>query len=334
MRMWAGCWATEPSSFWTTYSRRPPTSAAPPTQIAASETTCESNPRRRPSRCASQIATLAAATRISPYQRMGNPNRLNATGSISMTNGMVVPPRLNGTAVCPEAAGHPRGEGSTSRDDRGRQVEGKDSDHRDDRQRPEPADERRPEGCLEVTRLVTKLPARRRQPLLGKLNGAAISAHAAREAHRAGRPSRQINDRDAHRREPTIEPRVGEDDPLGACVVIVAAEDQPKRNPGPGDDRVRVVAAVDGDIDHLVTVGVEARTDGSLEHGQVCPPRTVTRTMIRTTSAPAAKGCATAPTIVDMPVIVIAPPANTRSATRRIAAARSRIRIRSGMTQS
>src|SRR3972149_754570 len=66
---------------------------APPPQSAASEQPRESNPGRRPSRCASQIATLAAATRISPYQRMGNPNRLNATGSGSMTNGMVVPPR-------------------------------------------------------------------------------------------------------------------------------------------------------------------------------------------------------------------------------------------------
>src|SRR3990172_11562942 len=217
MRMWAGCWATDPSSFWTTYSRRPPTSAAPPTQMPTSDPPREPIPRRCPSRCASQIATLAAATRISPYQRIGKPNRLNATGSISMTNGMVVPPRLNGTAVCPEAAGHPCDEGSTSRDDRGRQVEGKDGDQRDDRQRPEPADERRPQGYLEATRPVTKLPARRRQPLLGKLNGAAISAHAAREAHRAGGPSRQINDRDAHRREPAIEHRVGEDDPLGAC---------------------------------------------------------------------------------------------------------------------
>src|SRR3990172_8584305 len=193
MRMWAGCWATDPSSFWTTYSRRPPTSAAPPTQMAASETTREPIPRRCPSRCASQIATLAAATRISPYQRIGKPNRLNATGSISMTNGMVVPPRLNGTAVCPEAARHPRDEGSTSRDDRGRQVESKDGDQRDDRQRPEPANEGRPEGCPEATRLVAELPARRGQPLPSKLNGAAISAHAAREAHGAGRPSRQIN---------------------------------------------------------------------------------------------------------------------------------------------
>src|SRR3990172_3613793 len=289
--------------------------------MTASESISSPTPCRRPSRWASQIPSAAAPTKISPYQRTGMPSSVNATGSTSMTNGIGISyvdcaePRdahrhptshaMRAGAAAARAAGG-AGAGTASR--------GRDGKWGGGERIPEPGHGR---WCV----------------LVDQLDVAAITAHPAGEPDLAGWLRGEIDRRRAGRREAAFQPRRGEDDTFRAGVVVLSPEDDPQRQAGPGEDRARPVTGVNGHLDDLVTGGFEPRPDCLLQHGYPGLPRANTSTTTSTTSAAAASGWATAATIANMPVIVIAPPAKSRSATSRMAATRSKVTSRSGMAR-
>ena len=131
-----------------------------------------------------------------------------------------------------------------------------------------------------------------------ELDSPAIATHAAGEPDLAGRLRRKVDHRRARRRQTAVEVRRGEDDALRARVLVVPTEDQPERDACPRNDRVRVVAAINDDVDDLAAFEIDLSVSGMHEHGYVCPP-----------------------------------PAKSRFAIRRVAATRIRIRTRSGMEE-
>ena len=132
-----------------------------------------------------------------------------------------------------------------------------------------------------MTRPTPKAREDRWGSLRSELDSPAVPAHPAGKADLAGWLCRQVDRRGAGRGESTVEVGRGEDDALGAGVLVVTPEDQSQGDARPGHDRVRVVAAVDDDIDDLAAVGTEACVGGLHVHGYVCP---ATRSSVTTGS--------------------------------------------------
>jgi hypothetical protein len=74
-----------------------------------------------------------------------------------------------------------------------------------------------------------------------------------------------------------VQSRVGEDDALGTCIIVLSPEDNAERYARMRPDRVRPVTAMDGDLDGMVATWIGPRSDRPLQDGYLEPRTRWTR---------------------------------------------------------
>ena len=68
-----------------------------------------------------------------------------------------------------------------------------------------------------------------------------------------------------------VQPWVGKHDTFGTGVIVLSPEDDSERYARRRADRVRLIAAMDGNLDDLVAAWIELRPDRLLRHRYLAP---------------------------------------------------------------